>query len=123
MFITATFFWSTTLFYKEDKDRYRESTEEFFADLETPVIADDQQDEYDRQQRDKLGTMVIIMGAGVLLMALIPNPLWGRAVFVMCSLAILTIGILLKRSTRAVRAPAPASSRISTNCIIDRHDP
>ncbi len=99
LFITATFFWSTTLFYKEDKDRHKQSTEEFFVDLERPVIADDQQDEYDRQQRDKLGTMVMIMGAGMLFMALIPNPLWGRSVFVICSLVLLTIGVLLKRST------------------------
>ena len=100
LFITATFFWSTTLFYKEERDPYSESTKAFFVDLETPVIADDSQDAYDRQQRNKLGTMVMIMGAGVLLMALIPNPLWGRSVFVICALAILTIGTLLKKSAQ-----------------------
>ena len=52
------------------------------GNLEKPVIADDQQDEFDRKQRDKLGTMVICMNAGILLMALIPNPLWGRVIFV-----------------------------------------
>ncbi|MGI9261529.1 MAG: sodium:solute symporter family transporter, partial [Woeseiaceae bacterium] len=100
LFVTATFFWSTTLFYKEDKDRHKESTKAFFVDLETPVLADDKQDEYDRQQRNKLGTMVTIMGAGVLLMALIPNPVWGRSVFVLCAMAILTIGVLLKKSAQ-----------------------
>jgi hypothetical protein len=42
----------------------------------------------------------MLMGSGILLMALIPNPMWGRLIFVMCSLSILTIGFLLKRSTR-----------------------
>ncbi len=101
LFITAGFFCSTTLFYSEEKDNYRLMREDFFTDLETPVVADEAQGGYDHQQRDKLGTMVMLMGAGILLMALIPNPMWGRLIFVMCSLIILTIGFLLKRSTRA----------------------
>lgn len=100
LFITAGFFCSTTFFYSEEKDNYRLLREDFFTDLETPVIADEVQGGYDHQQRDKLGTMVMLMGAGILLMALIPNPMWGRLIFVMCSLSILTIGFLLKRSTR-----------------------
>ncbi|MGB5581320.1 MAG: hypothetical protein WBM68_12190, partial [Woeseia sp.] len=57
--------------------------------------------DYDRQQRNKLGSMVIYMGAGILLMALIPNPLWGRMIFVVCSLVISSVGFLLKRSANA----------------------
>ena len=99
VFITAGFFCLTTLFYKEVTDKYRSERAAFFEDLETPVIADDEQDGYDREQRDKLGSMVMFMGAGILLMAVIPNPLWGRTIFVCCSLVITTIGFLLKRST------------------------
>lgn len=97
LFITAGFFCSTSLFYKEEKDVHKKSTTSFFADLETPVIADSEQSDYDRLQRHKLGSMVTYMGAGVLLMALIPNPLWGRVMFVCCALAITTIGILLRK--------------------------
>jgi Na+/proline symporter len=100
LFITAGFFCSTTLFYSEEKDNYRLMREDFFTDLETPVVADEVQGGYDHQQRDKLGTMVMLMGAGIMLMALIPNPMWGRLIFVMCSLIVLTIGFLLKRSTQ-----------------------
>ncbi|MBT8067343.1 MAG: transporter, partial [Gammaproteobacteria bacterium] len=100
LFITAGFFCSTTLFYSEEKDHYRLLREDFFTDLETPVIADEAQGGYDHQQRNKLGIMVMLMGAGILLMSLIPNPMWGRLLFVMCSLSILTIGFLLQRSTR-----------------------
>ena len=100
VFITAGFFCATSLFYKEAKDKNKIETDQFFKNLEMPVIADDQQDEFDRQQRNKLGTMVICMSAGILLMTLIPNPLWGRLVFVLCSLVIFTIGFLLKRTAR-----------------------
>jgi len=100
VFITATFFWATSLFYKESTDKNKLQTERFFKNMETPVIADDIQDGIDRKQRDKLGGMVIIMGSGILLMALIPNPLWGRLVFVLCALFICAIGILLKRNAK-----------------------
>ncbi len=98
IFITAGFFCSTSLLYREESDSFRSQREAFFEDLETPVIADDAQDGYDRQQRNKLGSMVMYMGAGILLMTLIPNPLWGRMIFVFCSLIISSIGFLLKRS-------------------------
>ena len=98
VFITAGFFCGTSLFYKEDTDKNKAGTDHFFQNLETPVIADDLQDEFDSQQRNKLGTMVMYMGAGILLMALIPNPFWGRMMFVICSLVISGIGFILKRS-------------------------
>ena len=100
IFITAGFFCATPLFYKESKDVYKFETDRFFKDLETPVIADEQQDEFDRQQRNKLGLMVICMSAGILLMALIPNPFWGRMIFVICAGTIFTIGLLLRRSAK-----------------------
>lgn len=100
VFITGGFFCLTGLFYREEKDSFVAQREYFFADLETPVIADDDQDQYDLQQRNKLGMMVMIMGLGMLLMSLIPNLFWGRMVFVACALVIFGIGFLLKRSTR-----------------------
>jgi len=100
VFITAGFFCATSLFYNESKDKNKVETDRFFENLEKPVLADDQQDEFDRQQRNKLGTMVIYMSAGILLMALIPNPLWGRMIFVACSLIIFVIGFLLKHSAK-----------------------
>jgi Na+/proline symporter len=98
IFITAGFFCLTTLFYAEENDQYKPQRQEFFKDLETPFIADFAQDEFDRQQRDKLGSMVMYMGIGVFAMMLIPNPMWGRAVFGCCALAIICTGFLLKRS-------------------------
>ena len=100
VFITAGFFWATSLFYNEDKDDNKAETNRFFEDLQTPVIADGLQDDFDRQQRRKLGNMVMVMSSGILLMGLIPNPLWGRMMFVFCAIIIASIGFLLKRSAK-----------------------
>ncbi len=100
VFITATFFCATSLFYKKEKDQNKEETHRFFINLEKPVIADTLQNQYDKDQRTKLGAMVICMGIGIMLMALIPNPLWGRAIFIACSLVITSIGLLLRRNTK-----------------------
>ncbi len=98
VFVTGGFFWATSLFYKESKDKNKVETERFFEDLETPIITDNKQDAVDQQQRRKLGNMVMVMSIGILLMALIPNPNWGKAMFVICALIISGIGFLLKKS-------------------------
>ncbi len=98
LFLTGGFFCLSSFFYDESKDKYQEETELFFEDVETEVISDSAQDEFDREQRNKLGSMVYCMGFGLLAMILIPNPLWGRFVFLMCSLSILFIGWALKKS-------------------------
>ena len=101
VFITGSFFWATSLFYNEAKDTHKLETDRFFEDINTPIVSDGQQDEIDSQQRNKLGGMVLIMSAGILLMALIPNPNWGRLMFVICALIIATLGYLLRRSAKS----------------------
>lgn len=102
--ITAGFFCLTSLFYRAESDRHSSETARFFADIETPVVADAHQDDYDRQQRYKLGAMVMVMGLGVALMSLIPNPLWGRAMFALCAVTIFAIGWVLRKSATARQA-------------------
>jgi len=101
--ITGGFFCLTSLFYKETADQYQAQREDFFNDLETPVIADFEQDGYDQQQRQKLGAMVTFMGAGLTFMVLIPNPMWGRMTFLLCGLTILIIGGLLRQSAKLLK--------------------
>ncbi|GAB2676717.1 sodium:solute symporter family transporter [Aliiglaciecola aliphaticivorans] len=108
LLITASFFCLSSLFYSEQKDQHIAEREFFFKDLETPFIADFEQDEFDRQQRSKLGSMVMYMGVGVFAMMLIPNPMWGRLVFVGCALTILAVGFLLKRSANPKKALSTA---------------
>ncbi|WP_040977012.1 sodium:solute symporter family protein [Necropsobacter massiliensis] len=98
LFFTAGFFCLTMLFYKEEKDDNKANRIAFFKDVDTECIAVEGQDEIDRAQRKKLSTLVLIMAAGLLLMVLIPNPMWGRMLFACCSLAIFAVGYGLKRS-------------------------
>lgn len=95
---TAGFFCLTTLFYDEAKDPYVETTKEFFEDVDTECVSEEGQDVVDRMQRAKLGTLVIYMAAGLTLMVLIPNPLWGRLLFLGCAAAVFAVGYALKRS-------------------------
>lgn len=107
VFITGGFFCLTSLFYKEATDKYAPQRQHFFEDLETPVIADFDQDFYDGQQRRKLGAIVSFMGGGLLLMTLIPNPMWGRLTFLACASVLLSIGALLRRSARLESLETP----------------
>lgn len=100
LIFTAGFFCLTTLFYNEAKDPYVQSTKEFFEDVDTECVAEEGQDLVDRMQRAKLGTLVIYMSAGLSLMVLIPNPLWGRLLFLGCAAAIFIVGYALKKSAQ-----------------------
>ncbi|KII75995.1 sodium:solute symporter family transporter [Vibrio renipiscarius] len=96
--LTTGFFFATALLYREENDTHKEETDKFFVDIETPIISDNQYDEVDAEQRRKLGSMVKCMSIGLLAMVAIPNPLWGRAVFLMCALAIYVVGWALTKS-------------------------
>lgn len=116
LFLTGGFFIATSLFYKEENftEEEKAKTEQFFQDIETPVVADSEQDEFDRLQRNKLGHITLIMGAGLMLMVLLPNELWGRLLFAGCSIAVLTVGYLLKRSARLADERREAEGRLAT---------
>jgi len=113
VFVTAGFFCATSLLYKEARDPNAEARKRFFADLSTPVIADSAQDEYDQQQRRKLGAMVMCMGVGIAIMCLIPNPMWGRAMFLICAVGIGLIGLLLRKSADSPHAEKATLTSLS----------
>ena len=95
---TGGFFCLTTLFWREPGLSRQKVLTTFFTNMETPVYADREQDEFDHLQRSKIGKISMVMGAGLLLMILIPNPLWGRALFLLCALSIILFGWALLRS-------------------------
>lgn len=98
LIFTLGFFWLTSFFYNPEKDPYKEQTKEFFKDVDTEVVEGEGQSEFDRQQRKKLGLLTSLMGLGLILMVLIPNPMWGRVLFFFCALAVFLVGYLLARS-------------------------
>ncbi|MGR5096516.1 sodium:solute symporter family protein [Vibrio maritimus] len=100
LFITGGFFCLTTKFYKAPVGERKQELTEFWDDVATPVIEEAGQDEYDRQQRNMLGKLILVFGALVTLMVLIPNPFWGRMAFVFCGAVIVTVGSLLLKSAK-----------------------
>lgn len=101
LFITGGFFCLTTKFYKEPQGERKTEQQAFWNDVNTPVIEGEGQDEMDRQQRDMLGKLILVFGALVTLMVLIPNEFWGRMAFVFCGAVIVTVGTLLLKSAKA----------------------
>ncbi len=97
---TAGFFCLTALFYKEETDPYKATTDAFFEDVDTECVEAEGQDAIDRMQREKLGTLVLYMAAGLVLMVLIPNPLWGRLLFLACATAVFAVGYGLRKSAQ-----------------------
>lgn len=95
---TGGFFLLTQLFYRPHAGARQKRIEAFYHNMETPVYAEADQDEFDRLQRSKIGRISIWMGAGLMLLILVPNPLWGRVLFLVCALSILLFGWLLQRS-------------------------
>ncbi|SBT14421.1 hypothetical protein [Vibrio celticus] len=98
--ITGGFFCLTTKFYKKPEGARSQELVEFWNDVDTPVVEGEGQDEMDRQQRDMLGKLILVFGALVTAMVLIPNPFWGRMAFVFCGVVIVTVGTLLLKSAR-----------------------
>ncbi|MBV7299771.1 sodium:solute symporter family protein [Enterovibrio paralichthyis] len=113
LFFTAGFFCLTTLFYKESTDPHIEETTKFFKDVDTECVAEDGQDIVDRMQRAKLGSLVIYMAAGLTLMVLIPNPLWGRLLYLACAASVFVVGYGLKKSAKIDMQPSTVATTIS----------
>ncbi|WP_229622814.1 sodium:solute symporter family protein [Vibrio parahaemolyticus] len=107
---TAGFFCLSTLFYKEETDTHKETTAEFFKDVDTECVAEEGQDIVDRMQRAKLGTLVIYMAAGLTLMVLIPNPLWGRLLFLACAASVFAVSYGLKKSAKLDTQPSKVAA-------------
>ncbi|MEZ9041547.1 MULTISPECIES: sodium:solute symporter family transporter [unclassified Vibrio] len=98
--ITGGFFLLTRLFYKEPTGKRAEEIAEFFSNAETPVIVEDspQSFEADRQQYILLGRVLLATSAALLLLTLIPNPMWGRMLFVLMAAIVGFISWLLLRA-------------------------
>ncbi|MGC6387088.1 sodium:solute symporter family transporter [Ewingella sp. S1.OA.A_B6] len=117
MVFTGGFFCLTTLFYKEQATERTTIRNKFFTDMKLPVYADKEQDEFDRLQRDKIGKISMYMGGGLLLMVLVPNPLWGRGLFLICALSILIFGWVLHRSAERGARAAKAVQADKTDAV------
>jgi len=101
--ITGGFFCLTTLFYKELNPQREADVSRFFTNIQTPLIKSENEGRHlDNRQRILLGRMVAISGILLLALMAIPNPLWGRMVFLICGASVFAVGYLLFSSTTAI---------------------
>lgn len=96
---TGGFFMLSTLFYKKLAPHREKDVDLFFTNLATPLVNESaEQQNLDNKQRRMLGTLISVAGIGVMAMFVIPNPLWGRFVFVLCGAIVLGVGLLLVKA-------------------------
>ncbi|KPL94510.1 MULTISPECIES: sodium:solute symporter family transporter [Vibrio] len=96
---TAGFFVLSTLFYKPLPAHREKDVDKFFNNLATPLVAEsNEQKKLDNKQRRMLGSLIAVAGVGVMTMFVLPNPMWGRMVFVLCGLIVFSVGLLLVKA-------------------------
>ncbi|WP_086981043.1 sodium:solute symporter family transporter [Vibrio aphrogenes] len=98
--ITGGFFVLTQLFYKAPSAKRQSEIDAFFNNVSTPVVVHEGKDSYeaDRQQYKLLGRVLAATSAALLLLIFLPNPMWGRGLFVLMSLMVGFIAWLLLRA-------------------------
>ncbi|MGV3000529.1 sodium:solute symporter family transporter [Vibrio sp. E150_018] len=103
MSITLPFFVLSKLFYKEPSAERAKEIEQFFTNIDTEVVVEDTLESIkaDNKQHEILGKMLISAGIFLALLMFIPNPLWGRALFVLLAILIAGIGVLLLKTRRS----------------------
>ncbi len=108
---TAGFFVLTTLFYKPLPEERQRSVDQFFENLATPLVSESmEQQKLDNKQRRMLGSLIAIAGVGVMAMFVLPNPLWGRFVFIGCGAIVLTVGLLLVKAVDEKLEQSPTAT-------------
>ncbi|EDK26598.1 putative transporter [Vibrionales bacterium SWAT-3] len=96
---TAGFFVLSTVFYKPLAEHREKDVDKFFNNLATPLVAEsNEQKKLDNKQRRMLGSLIAVAGVGVMTMFVLPNPIWGRMVFVLCGLIVFGVGLLLVKA-------------------------
>ena len=94
--ITGGFFCLTTLFYKRLPEDRELAVNRFFTNINTPLHKKEGDHAHlDNRQRMLLGRLVAIAGLLVMAMMALPNPLWGRLVFLCCGAAVFMVGVML----------------------------
>ncbi|RCS69983.1 sodium:solute symporter family protein [Vibrio casei] len=96
---TGGFFMLSTLFYKKLAPHREKDVDLFFSNLATPLVNEsDEQKNLDNKQRRMLGILISVAGIMVMAMFILPNPFWGRMVFILCGVIVLAVGLLLVKA-------------------------
>ncbi|OBS99969.1 transporter [Vibrio tasmaniensis] len=96
---TGGFFILSTLFYKPLEASRQKDVDTFFNNLATPLVSESTaQKKLDNKQRHMLGSLIAVSGVAVMAMFALPNPFWGRMMFVLCGGIVFVVGLLLVKA-------------------------
>ncbi|WP_435234326.1 sodium:solute symporter family transporter [Psychromonas sp. PT13] len=94
--LTGGFFLMSTLFYTKLSDAREKDVDKFFNNLATPLVSEGvAQQKLDNSQRKMLGTLIGVAGLAIMTMFFLNNPMWGRAIFILCGGIVLGVGVVL----------------------------
>ncbi|MEL0607624.1 sodium:solute symporter family protein [Vibrio echinoideorum] len=96
---TGGFFILSTLFYKPLEACRQKDVDTFFNNLATPLVSESTaQKKLDNKQRHMLGSLIAVSGVAVMAMFALPNPFWGRMMFVLCGGIVFIVGLMLVKA-------------------------
>ncbi|MEZ8831388.1 transporter [Vibrio cyclitrophicus] len=96
---TGGFFILSTLFYKPLEASRQKDVDTFFINLATPLVSESTaQKKLDNKQRHMLGSLIAVSGVAVMAMFALPNPFWGRMMFVLCGGIVFIVGLMLVKA-------------------------
>ena len=107
MAITMPFFVLSRFFYREPRPARAAEINQFFSNTDTEIVVEETAVSIamDNRQREMLGKMLLLAALFLSLLVFIPNPIWGRTLFVLIGLIVGSIGgLLLIAAKRAVKA-------------------
>ncbi|MFA0180314.1 sodium:solute symporter family protein [Vibrio cyclitrophicus] len=96
---TGGFFILSTLFYEPLEASRQKDVDTFFNNLATPLVSESTaQKKLDNKQRHMLGSLIAVSGVAVMAMFALPNPFWGRMMFVLCGGIVFIVGLMLVKA-------------------------
>ncbi|HMO26184.1 MAG TPA: hypothetical protein PKB10_07930, partial [Tepidisphaeraceae bacterium] len=103
--VGSLWFVGTTFAHRWRAPREIARVDAFFREMRTPVHFELEEGAHgggsDNMQARVMGNLCLIYGAFITLLAVLPNPLIGRASFVFCGGVMFLVGWLLRRAARA----------------------
>ncbi|MGB5446195.1 MAG: transporter, partial [Psychromonas sp.] len=90
MAITLPFFVLSQFFYKEPSKQRLADTETFFTNIDTEIVVEDSKESIamDNQQHMLLGRILLTAAVPLALLVFVPNPMWGKGLFVIVALMV-----------------------------------
>ncbi|MGV2987817.1 sodium:solute symporter family transporter [Vibrio sp. E150_011] len=107
MGITLPFFVLSQFFYKEPSPERAAEINKFFSNVDTEVIVEESESSIlaDNKQHDMLGKMLLTASVFLASLALVPNPMWGRSLFIIVAGVVGLIGFILLRTKKQTEQP------------------